>query len=84
MRAISSAQARKHFGHYQDRAKRGPIQVTRRGRPSVVILSIEDYDRLRDLDRRALLVTELSERHIAALDVAEIPPAHRYSLKDIR
>ncbi|MHB8247601.1 MAG: type II toxin-antitoxin system Phd/YefM family antitoxin [Acidithiobacillus sp.] len=43
---MTSVEAQNHFGSLLDAAQRGPITITRRGRPVAVMLSTED---LKDL-----------------------------------
>jgi hypothetical protein len=46
----------------------------------VALLSAEEYQRLRQLDRRAMHVSELTDEDLAALDAVEIPAeATRYN-----
>jgi prevent-host-death family protein len=47
MRTISSINAKTRFGQVLDAARRAPVTVTRKGRPAAVVLSVEDYERLR-------------------------------------
>ena len=75
---VTARELQKRFGRYQDRALVAPVTVTKYGRPSVVILSAAEYERLRKLDRQALAVTELSDSDIEAIRVARIPKRHRY------
>jgi prevent-host-death family protein len=80
---VPIAEVKKDFERYQDRALRTPVTVTKQGRPSVVILAAEEYERLRSLDRLALSVTELSEADIAAIEAARIPEDKRYLTDDL-
>ena len=49
-RAVTATEARVRFGEVMRRAveKREPIIVERSGRPYVVVLSVEEYERLRE------------------------------------
>jgi PHD/YefM family antitoxin component YafN of YafNO toxin-antitoxin module len=49
------------------------VIVTNHGRDDVVLLSAEEYQRLRSLDRRAMHVSELTDEELVALDAVEIP-----------
>lgn len=60
-----------------------PVIVTKYGRPSVVILSAGEYERLKRLDRQVLAVTDLSDDDIAGIEAARIPDAHRYHSDDL-
>jgi antitoxin Phd len=46
MQVTTSAEFHRRIGHFQDRALVEPIMVTRNGRPRVVLLSAEEYERL--------------------------------------
>ncbi len=47
MRTIPAREAKNQFGQFLDAAQRGPVQVTKKGRPVGVMLSLEQYERLR-------------------------------------
>ncbi len=49
--------AKNRFGQFLDAAQREPVTVTKKGRPAAVMLSIEDYERIRGAARRRLLDT---------------------------
>ena len=57
--------------------------VTQYGKPSVVIISAAEYERLKELDRRVMRLDEMSDRDIEQMAEAEIPPEYRYSISDI-
>jgi len=80
----TAAAVQKNFGHYRDAARRGPLTVTHHGRPSVVILAAEEYERLSRLDRQILAVEELSDEEIASIRRARIPKSRRYKIANIK
>ncbi|MBU1187874.1 MAG: type II toxin-antitoxin system Phd/YefM family antitoxin [Gammaproteobacteria bacterium] len=49
MKEINSRSAKNQFGQLLESAQRGPVRVTRRGRPVGVLLSEEQYQRLRGI-----------------------------------
>lgn len=74
MVTVSSAEFQKNFGRYRDAALREPVSVTSHGRESFVVLSVEEFRRLKALDtRRAYHPAELPDDLRAALDAAEAP-----------
>jgi hypothetical protein len=79
----TAREVQKMFGRYHDQALAAPVTVTKYGRPSVVILSATEYERLRKLDRQTLAVTELSDSDIQAIRAARIPKRHRYRSSDL-
>ncbi len=47
METVSTVEFMRHFGRYHDEAKKHPITLTKHGRPSVVVLPVELYEKLR-------------------------------------
>ncbi len=78
MRRISSTDFQKKIGLYQDLALAEPLTITRNGRDKVVLLSAEEYDRLKHRDRQVLRVEELSSADLEAI-AAATPPAEAAS-----
>ncbi|MAO93620.1 MAG: type II toxin-antitoxin system prevent-host-death family antitoxin [Rhodospirillaceae bacterium] len=46
MKTLSARDAKNRFGYLIDTARQEPVSVEKHGRPVVVVLSIEDYERL--------------------------------------
>ena len=71
---VSSGEFLKSYGRISETALREPVSITSHGRERLVLLSAEEYRRLRQNDRQALRPWELSDEDLEALRVAE-PPA---------
>lgn len=71
MQRVTSREFQRNFGRFQDEALRAPLSITRNGRERLVLLSVEEYARLKCRDREALFVEELSEAEIEAIRHAE-------------
>jgi len=71
---VSAAEFQRNIGRYQDLALRQPVAVTRNGRESCVLLSTEEYRRLKRRDREVLGIEDFTEADAAAVRRAE-PPA---------
>lgn len=52
MRILSAKDAKYGFGRLIDLARAEPVVVSKHGRPVVVVLAIEEYERLKALDLR--------------------------------
>ena len=50
MRTLSAKDAKYGFGRLIDLARAAPVTVAKHGRPVVVVLSVEEYERLKALD----------------------------------
>ena len=51
MRRISARDAKNRFGELIDTARAGPVAVEKHGRAVVVVLAVEEYQRLAASDR---------------------------------
>ncbi len=83
MAVVTSAEAQKNFGRYREQALEEPVVVTQYGKPSVVILSALEYERLKELDRRVMRLDEMSDSEIEEMAQSAIPTAERYSISEI-
>ena len=50
MQTLTAKDAKYGFGRLIDLARAAPVTVTKHGRPVVVVLSVEEYERLKALD----------------------------------
>ena len=74
---VTSAQLIKQFGRYHDAALREPVTVTKHGRDSVVMLSAEEYYRLRpehvNTEERRTVVEEPTVVLLDPIEEVDIP-----------
>lgn len=69
MPTVTAAELQKQFGLYREIARREPVTVTHHGRESLVVLSVEEFRRLKALDtRRAYYPHELPDDILAELE----------------
>jgi prevent-host-death family protein len=83
MAVVTSAEAQKNFGRYREQALEEPVVVTQYGKPSVVIISAVEYERLKELERRVTRLDEMSDAEIEEMARSAIPRAYRYSISEI-
>lgn len=50
MKSMSAKDAKNEFGRLLDTARAQPVVVQKHGRPVVVVLSIEEFERLKELE----------------------------------
>ena len=75
MPTINASEFQKRVGEFTDIARREPVTVTRHGRPSVVLLSAEDYERMKQIEERAtklVAVKDLPRETIRAMKKAKL------------
>jgi len=84
---VSTAEFIKSYGTLADRALVEPVTITKNGRDRLVVISAEEYERLRRLDRRVITAGELTDEEVALIAKAEVPAEYSYldeELKDRR
>ena len=52
MKRLSARDAKYHFGRMIDLARAEPVIVEKHGRPVVVVLSVEEYERLQEIKNK--------------------------------
>ncbi len=75
---VTTAEFIKGYGALADKALTEPITITKNGRDRLVVVSAEEYERLRRRDRRAVRGEELSEADLALIAKAEMAPEHAH------
>jgi prevent-host-death family protein len=73
METVTAADFQRQLGLYQDRALVEPVLVTRNGRDRLVLMSADEYRRLKRRDRELLASSELSGADLAAIASARVP-----------
>ena len=78
-RNVTSTEFQNRAGQYLDESARAPVVVTRHGRPSRVLLDIEEYERLkRGNVAQAIMPEDLTDEEITALEASEMDPRHNH------
>ena len=68
---VSSTEFGKEVGRYQDVALSQPVVVTRNGRDRTVMISADEYHRLRKRSREVLRIEDFADTDIEAVRRAE-------------
>ena len=70
---VTASQFQQSFGAMSDHARREPVVITKHGRDSLVVMSAEEWARLKRRDRRVGLAEELPEEWIEAVRSSQVP-----------
>ncbi|MGE0612341.1 MAG: type II toxin-antitoxin system prevent-host-death family antitoxin [Hyphomicrobiales bacterium] len=68
---VTAGEVAKHFGAFADRALVEPVTITKYGREHLVLISAEEYARLKQRDRKVYRVGEIPDDIIDAIAKAE-------------
>ncbi len=75
---VTSTEFSKEVGRYQDSALTQPVVVTRNGRDRTVMISSEEYQRLKRRDREVFATGELSEAIVEGVARTDMDPRHKH------
>jgi PHD/YefM family antitoxin component YafN of YafNO toxin-antitoxin module len=74
---VPAGDVQRHIGRYQDLALTQPVVITRNGRKRTVLISAEEYVRLKHRDRQVLTLADFTDADIAALEAIRAPDASK-------
>jgi prevent-host-death family protein len=80
MITVSASELQRTLGSVSDTALREAVAITKQGRNHLVLLSYEEYARLKRRDRAVGLAGDLSDEWLEAVrsaEVPEVPDGHR-------
>ena len=70
---VSAGDLQRQWGKVQDMAIAAPVTVTCKGRDRMVLLSIEEYARLKRRDRQVMTLAEFTAEDIQTIETTRAP-----------
>jgi PHD/YefM family antitoxin component YafN of YafNO toxin-antitoxin module len=70
---VSAGECQRHWGQVQDLAIAEPVTITSNGRDRMVLMSAEEYKRLKRRDRQVMTLADFTAEDIAALEKVRAP-----------
>jgi prevent-host-death family protein len=70
---VTASEFQQSFGALSDKARREPVIITKHGHDSLVVMPVEEWERLKRRDRRAGVTADLPEEWIEAVRNAKVP-----------
>ena len=84
LETVPAAEVQRNFSLWQDKALRNPVEISRNGRRRLVLMSVEEYDRLKRRDREVLTLDDFTEEDIAAIEKSEMPAEYDYLNEELK
>jgi prevent-host-death family protein len=81
---VSSAEFIKNYGTLTDKALSEAVTITRNGRPRLVLMSAEEYDRLKRRDRRAVSIEDITEDDLKLIEASVMEAGHEDLDKELK
>lgn len=79
---ISIAEAHNRLSQLLDQARKGPITITRRGKPVGVLITADEYERLRQVQAYLQMINLAHTLRASSLSATELYQASRDELED--
>jgi prevent-host-death family protein len=67
-----------------EKAESEPLTLTRNGCDHLVLLSVEEYERLKRRDRRVYRIEDMTSEQLAALENAEVPAEYAHLDEELK
>jgi prevent-host-death family protein len=77
---VTTADFIKNFGQLSDKALSEPVTITKNGRDRLVVLSVDEYERLKRRDRQVILAENAPSWLIEAFSRTDDIPAECHAL----
>ena len=81
---ISSADFLKNYGTITDRALTEAVTITRNGRDRLVLVAVEEYERLKRRDRRVVAIEDITEEELKLFEATEMEPGHEHLTEELK
>jgi PHD/YefM family antitoxin component YafN of YafNO toxin-antitoxin module len=75
---VTTSDFQRAFSIWTEKAAGEPVTITKEGRDHLVVLSADEYARLKRRDRRVGLASELPEEWIEAVRKAKVPDEYAH------
>jgi PHD/YefM family antitoxin component YafN of YafNO toxin-antitoxin module len=75
---VSAAEFLKKYGALSDKALSEPVTITRNGRDRLVLISVEEFERISRYAPRARRIEELSDQELAMISEARVSARHEH------
>jgi prevent-host-death family protein len=72
------------FGAYTAKALREPVTITKHGRPQLVIMAAEEFERLKRRDRKVGRTVDLSDEWAEAVRQAKVPDEYAFLNEELK
>ena len=81
---VTAAEFHRNVGTYQDIALTKPVAITKNGRERTVLLSAEEYHRLKRRDRKVLGPGDVTPEDLEAIEKTEMDPKYNYLNEELK
>jgi prevent-host-death family protein len=81
---VTASEFQQSFGEVSAKAALEPVTITRHGKPHLVVMAAEEFERLKRRDRKVGLTIDLSDEWADAVRQAKVPDEFAYLDEELR
>jgi prevent-host-death family protein len=81
---VTAAEFHRNVGVYQDMALTRPVAITKNGRERTVLLSAEEFHRLKRRDRKAITPGEMTEEQVDGIRDARMDSKYDHLNEELK
>jgi PHD/YefM family antitoxin component YafN of YafNO toxin-antitoxin module len=74
----------RRFAHWKRKAQQAPVVVHNHGAAEIVMLSTDEYERLKRRDREVLTLADLTDEDVAEIMKARVPAKYKHLDKELK
>ncbi len=82
--SADATDVQRRFAYWKRRAQQSPVVVRNHGQDEIVMVSADEYGRLKRRDREVLGLEDFTSEDIAALKKVRMPKKYDYLNKEIK
>lgn len=87
LKKAQSAEAtdvQRRFAYWKRKAQQAPVVVRNHGQDEIVMVSADEYERLKRRDREVLTLADLTDDDVAEIMKARVPAKYKHLDKELK
>ena len=82
--SAEATDVQRRFAYWKRKAQQSPVVVRNHGQDEIVMVSVDEYGRLKRRDREALRLEELTDDDAAHIVKARVPAKYKHLDKELK
>lgn len=84
VQTAEATDVQRRFAYWKRKAQQSPVRVRNHGQDEIVMVSVDEYERLKMRDREVLTLADLSDEDVAEIMRARVPAKYKHLDKELK
>jgi PHD/YefM family antitoxin component YafN of YafNO toxin-antitoxin module len=84
IQAAEATDVQRRFAFWKRKAQQAPVLVRNHGQDEIVMVSADEYERLKRRDREVLTLMDLTDEDVADIMKARVPAKYKHLNKELK